>query len=386
MQLDFVERVQSMNIFWESTESHLIVNPSYPRKDQDRFHRILDLSTAWPGHIWLSTSGSSVQKWVGLSKQAILSSAQAVNQHLQSTREDRWVNCLPSFHVGGLGIWGRAYLTKAKVFDYRELSHGKWDAEQFYKYIEQVQGTLTALVPTQLHDLVLLKKRAPSSIRALVIGGGRVLPDLYERAIALGWPILPSYGLTECGSQVATAPLQSWLQNQLPILQLLSHIQACERSEQLCFAGTSLLSTYAYLDNEKIQFIDPKENGWLMTEDRGKVDQDKLTVIGRVDDVIKVGGENVDLSRLDNQLQDLRLKMAIVPEAVLVALPDDRLGQIIVCVSDSLTQLILDPLIQKYQQTVLPFERIKKVVLVSRIPRSPLGKLLKKDVCNLILK
>ena len=40
-------------------------------------------------------------------------------------------------------------------------------------------------------------------------GGGALDPSLYKQARDLGWPLLPSYGLTECGSQVATASLSS---------------------------------------------------------------------------------------------------------------------------------------------------------------------------------
>lgn len=372
-----------MNICWESPESYLLLNPSYSKSDQQRFYTILDAAQRWPGHIWLSTSGSSVQKWVGLSKQAILASAKAVNQHLSSSKEDLWVNALPSFHVGGLGIWARAYLSGAKVFDLKQHSSRKWQAEEFYRVTEKIKGTLSALVPAQLHDLIVLGKEAPSSLRAVIIGGGNLLPDLYEKAIALGWPVLPSYGLTECASQVATAPLESW-RDQEPILQLLSHIQVCEYEGRLCFAGDSLLSTYAYIEEEKVQFIDPKNQGWLMSEDRGILQNGQLTILGRADSILKIGGENVDLACLDNHLQTLRLKLAIKAEVILIAMPDARLGHSIYCVSNSDSQEKIASLIEHFQQTVLPFERIRKVCLVPQLPRSPLGKILKHELIHLL--
>lgn len=373
-----------MNICWESSESYLLLNPCYSKNDQQRFHRILEAAQRWPAHIWLSTSGSSVQKWVGLSKQAILSSAQAINQHLHSTQTDRWVNPLPLFHVGGVGIVARSYLSGAKVFDFRQHVAGKWHAESFHQYVEQVSGTLSALVPAQLHDLVALGKRAPSSLRAVVIGGGVLLPNLYEKAIVLGWPILPSYGLTECASQVATAPLESWKSKQKPSLQLLSHIQAYEHDGRLCFSGSSLLSTYAYLENDQVQFIDPKSEGWFISEDRGNIHKGELTILGRADAIIKVGGENVDFSRLENHLQTLRLKMAIDQEVTLVALPDERLENSIVCASNSSNEEQISQLIECFQCTVLPFERIRKICLVPNLPRSSLGKILRSELIDLL--
>jgi o-succinylbenzoate---CoA ligase len=369
---------------WDSSESHLLMNPTYSKSEQERFSAILIAAHDWPAHIWLSTSGSSVQKWVGLSKQAVLASAQAVNQHLNSHREDRWVNALPFFHVGGLGIEARAYLSGAKVYDFKKAYPGKWQVEQFYTYIQEVNGTLCALVPAQLHDLVVLGKQAPSSLRALIIGGGALLPSLYERAVALGWPVLPSYGLTECASQVATAPLESWRKHQIPPLQLLPHLQACEREDRLCFKGDSLLSTYAYIDQQEVRFLDPKIEGWLVSEDRGIIQDGQLHVLGRADAMLKVGGENVDLARLENHLQTLRLQIAIEAEATLIAMPDSRLGHCLHLASNSLTQEKIAPLIDQFQQTVLPFERIRKIHLLPRLPRSSLGKILKSELKVLI--
>ena len=374
-----------MNLSWDDSKSYLLLNPSYPKSEQERFNRILKMAQAWPGHIWLSTSGSSVQKWVGLSKQALLISAQAVNQHLNSDKDDRWVNALPFFHVGGLGIWARAYLSGAKVYDFRQHHPGKWQAEEFYRYMQQVQGTLSALVPTQLHDLLALGQRPPTSLRALIIGGGTLLPHLYEKAVDLGWPVLPSYGLTECASQVATASLDSWWQKN-PTLQLLSHIQACEREGRLCFAGASLLSTYAYLHNQDVQFVDPKIQGWLVSEDRGAVQQGELTIWGRSDAIVKVGGENVDLTHLESHLETLRLQMAVEAELTLIAMPDTRLGHSIHLVSNCLNQESIAPLIETFQHRVLPFERIRKIHFLSQFPRSPLGKILKNALIDLLSK
>jgi o-succinylbenzoate---CoA ligase len=373
-----------MNIHWESSESHLLLNPSYSKSAQERFVKMFKAATAWPGHVWLSTSGSTVQKWVGISKHALLASAKAVNEHLQSGKEDCWVNALPYFHVGGVGIWARAHLSGAKVFDFKQESSRKWHAEKFYREVQQVEGTLTALVPTQLYDLVALKWPAPCSLRAVIIGGGVLLSSLYEQAIELGWPILPSYGLTECGSQVATAALGSWRELGMPPLQLLNHLQVCEREGRLCFYGSSLLSTYAYIQNQEVQFIDPRIQGWLRSEDRGTVQNGHLVIVGRADAIYKVGGENVDLARLENYLQMLRLQLAIEEDVALIAVADDRLGHSIHLVSDSVKRKRITGLVERFQEGVLPFERIRRVHFVPQLPRSPLGKILKNELTDLL--
>ena len=60
-----------MHISWDSEESHVFLNPTYSLEEQKKFKTLLEASPV-KGHIWLSTSGSTVAKWVGLSKEAIL--------------------------------------------------------------------------------------------------------------------------------------------------------------------------------------------------------------------------------------------------------------------------------------------------------------------------
>jgi o-succinylbenzoate---CoA ligase len=175
-----------VDIDWLSTDSHVLLNPRMPEEERRRLESlVVDL----PGHVWLATSGTTgALKLTALSKRALLASAAAVNRHLQSDDRDVWLCVLPTFHVGGLGIYARAFLSGARV-----VTSGWEDV------------TLASLVPAQVTDLVRDRVEAPPSLRAVVVGGGALSEELYAAARALGWPLLPSYGMTECCSQVATA-------------------------------------------------------------------------------------------------------------------------------------------------------------------------------------
>ncbi|MFI5344172.1 MAG: AMP-binding protein [Chlamydiales bacterium] len=367
---------------WDTNESALLINPAYSNEDQLRFRQVLEQGTAWPGHIWLATSGSCAPKWVGLSKQALLASAQAVNDHLHSHASDRWALALPEFHVGGLSIRARAYLSGAEVSDFKQAHPGKWCARTFYDYLEQMQATLTALVPSQLYDLLLLEGKAPPQLRALVIGGGQLVPDLYHRAIESGWNVLPSYGLSECASQVATAALD----NSDPSLKVLPHVSVRLHEGRLAFKGPSLLSVYAYCEEGcRVRFVDPKMDGWFVTEDRGEVAEGILTVFGRMDQVIKIGGENVDLARLEAILQSLRLQQEVDNEMLLLAMPHERLGQVIHLVLVGEKKIETEnAIVLPFNERVLPFERIRSVHWVAEIPKSPLSKILRSELQKLI--
>ena len=157
-------------------------------------------------HLLFATSGSSGgRKWVALSREALLTSAAMVNRHLSAGVDDRWLMALPDFHVGGMGIGARCYDAGSELV---KLS-GKWDPELYYSTMASEDISLSSLVPAQLYDLVQRELRAPQSLRAVLIGGGRLGDAVYERAVELGWPIMETYGMTETCSQVATTSLGS---------------------------------------------------------------------------------------------------------------------------------------------------------------------------------
>ncbi|HEU5163432.1 MAG TPA: AMP-binding protein, partial [Thermoanaerobaculia bacterium] len=192
-------------IDFESEATELLLNPRLPGDEKERLTRIVRDLPPLAAHVWVTTSGSSgALKLVALSKKAILASAAAANRHLEARRRDVWLSPLPDFHVGGIGIRARAALTTSAV-----VKLDRWSVQAFADLAEEEDVTLTALVPAQVADLVATGAQAPRALRAIVVGGGALEPRLYRDARKLGWPLLPSYGLTEACSQVATAPLAS---------------------------------------------------------------------------------------------------------------------------------------------------------------------------------
>jgi O-succinylbenzoic acid--CoA ligase len=346
-------------IDWTSDESHVLLNPRMPSEEQVRLRSLV---TDLPGHVWLATSGTSgALKLAALSKQAMLASAAAVNRHLESDARDVWCCVLPAFHVGGLGIFARAFLSGARV------TRAQWDAHEFASNREM---TLASLVPAQVSDLVELRLAAPPNVRAIVVGGGALSEAIYAEGLKLGWPLLPSYGMTETCSQVATATQTS------PDLRLLDHIEArAEVDGRLAFRGESLLTGYATEDG----FVDPKTpDGWFLTEDLGTLDGRTLHLAGRSGDFVKIGGESVDLTRLDAILTSI----AGIHAAV-VAVPEPRLGRVIHLAIDP--SVDSEPVLAGFNARVHPFERARAVHRVSEIPRSPLGKLLRIKLLEEIL-
>lgn len=404
-----------------SEENEILLNPRWPKKDYDQLYALakkVQEERKLKSHVWISTSGSTAEsiagtKLVAISKQALRNSAISVNHHLQSDSSDIWAQVLPTFHVGGLGIEIRAALSGAKVVSAlktgennsepnfprqsMEFSKGyrlsdrsnsnieqRWDATQFCKVISKEKCTLSALVPAQVYDLVSKSLRAPASMRAIVVGGGAFEPELYNKARDLGWPLLPSYGMTETASQIATASLDSLKSlNEFPEVRLLSHVQAARNDDGfLRVKSTSLFTCYAQNTFQGIRHWDPKVDGWFTSEDKGDVvcrnsSGDVLVIEGRSKDYVKIGGEGTNLARLRSVLENCCL--AVQPEwatkLALLDIPSERLGSEIHLVS-LLSDEETTKVISRYAEKVLPFEKIRKIYYLNEIPRSDLGKIL----------
>lgn len=345
---------------FESAASHLLLNPRMPREERERLEQIHAAAPVLRAHVWLATSGTTgATKLTALSKEALLASAAAVNRHLDATASDVWCCVLPEFHVGGLGIVARAALTGGRVV------RMDWNAAEF---AGRSDITLASIVPAQVSDLVRAGLRAPEGLRAIIVGGGSLAVLLYRAAVELGWPLLPSYGMTECASQVATARLGS------QELIVLDHLEVrVEEEGRLAIRGSSLLTGYATEGG----FVDPKRDGWFVTDDFGRVFGRTLQIEGRRGDFVKIGGESVDLARLDAILASIA-----GPHAALVALPDERLGYVVHLVGDA--QSDLDGIRAAFDARVHPFERARAVHRVPEIPRTALGKLMRRRLEEMI--
>lgn len=359
--------------FWYSPDNHLLLNPRLPESTrgiyQMAWRRFVD------GHqqatIGIATSGSSgeIGRLILQRKEALLASAAAANTHFAADRHDIWLRTLPIFHVGGLQIGSRALLAGSRVV---ESQLTRWDAAALHREIQASGATLLSLVPTQLFDLIQLGLAAPKTLRAVIVGGGRLEATLQRSARALGWPAVPSYGMTECGSQIATAhppgdDVRLW-----PLPHVEVHVGDAQR---LSVRSPGLLTAAIRFPNAEPVYEDPKRDGWFTAEDRGRIEADgSLTILGREQDFIKIGGEGVVLSRLEEILERTKLQSGFAADAALLAAHDERLGAKLVLISDR-QDTATARLVHAYDRTVMPFERIRETRFVTSIPRSPLGKL-----------
>ena len=359
--------------------SQFLLNPKMDQQTQQYFAQLKEVAPRLENHIWVASSGSSSVgrsglKIMALSQTALSAAAAGANEFLQASAADHWLLCLPEFHVGGLAIGVRAFLSGSQVSRLES-----WDVESFCEAIARHRITLTSLVPTQVFDLVAAGKAAPAPLRAIVVGGAKLSSELYYSARQLGWPLLPSFGMSECCSQVATAPLSSLDMFVEPRMRRLPHIEwRTDENQKLWIRSSALLTGWCRFEGDRAIYEDPKVDGWLQTSDRAHLFDDAIEVLGREAENIKILGELVDLAEVRNRWENwchTHWRDGVVA-ATLVDIPDARSGAQIVCAVEPTALPGAELSVQVFNQGLPPYSRVEKVLAIPKIPRSQLGKVL----------
>src|SRR3954453_7827080 len=166
--------------------------------DENRHMRGQRRSRVDPDEVFvvIHTSGTTgTAKPVELTYRNFHTSAVANAANLGVEPGDRWLCCMPLFHVGGLSI-----LTRIAINQTEAVIHDGFDTERVMQALTDEQITLVSLVPTQLSRLLDAGLTKPAGLRAILLGGGRIPAHLLETNL----PVIPTYGMTETCSQVWT--------------------------------------------------------------------------------------------------------------------------------------------------------------------------------------
>jgi len=276
------------------------------------------------------TSGTTGRpKGAILTPAAVRASARASAQLLGTGPDDCWLACMPLFHVGGLSILLRACLAGSSV----EVQQG-FEPGAVAAALEGGGVTGVSLVATMLRRLLEVRgeRPAPEGLRWLLLGGGPAPAELLERAHALGYPLAPTYGLTEAASQVATrlpsdtAPPFGERLRPLPGTELKITDDAGERlppgeAGEIRVRGETLMRGYLGQPGATARAL---EGGWLRTGDMGTLDREGgLAILDRRDDLIVSGGENIYPAEIEAVLAE----HPSILETAVVAEPDSEYGE-----------------------------------------------------------
>lgn len=313
-------------------------------------------------HCRILTSGTSGRpRPVGLTYGNHLWSAVGSAFNLGVEPTDRWLCCLPLFHVGGLSI-----VMRSVIYGTTAVVHEDFDVDRVAASLEGDGVTLISLVATQLIRLLdagvdLLP------LRAVLIGGGPVPDDVLADALGRGATVVQTYGLTEAASQVTT-------------------LSPADARRKLGSAGRSLLTTHLRIQDGEILVQGPTvapgaadEDGWLHTGDLGRIDEDGfLYVEDRLGDVIVSGGENV----LPTEVEEVLLRHPQVADAAAIGRADAEWQEAVtaVVVLREGAGVSADELRSHCAAELAGYKVPKRVEFVAELPRTASGKLMRREL------
>lgn len=284
--------------------------------------------------VLISTSGSSGTPHLTVHTRAsLIAAARASNEHLGLPHPaDRWLLTLPFAHIGGLSVLTRCLLAGACVVQ-AQLAHA---GEVALAQLRELRINELSLVPTQLARLLPAASEATGSdagspldrephaaaLRLILVGGAACPPALLHQARERGLPVAPTYGMTELASQIATCKPDEDLFG-TAVGRLLPGVLA-RTSEQGSLLVGGPMRFRRYLGEP----TPLSEDGLFITSDRGELDGRILRVLGRADELIVSGGENIS----PQDVEAVLLSLQGVAAACVVGLPDPTWGERVVAV------------------------------------------------------
>ncbi|KAL4575689.1 hypothetical protein LXL04_011773 [Taraxacum kok-saghyz] len=344
-----------------------------------------------------SSGTTGLPKGVILTHKSLITSvAQQVdgeNPNLYLKHEDVVLCVLPLFHIYSLN----SVLLCSLRAGASVVLMPKFEIRSLLELIQRYRVTVAAVVP----PLVLALAKNPmvgsydlSSIR-VVLSGAAPLGKELEDGLRSRVPQAifgQGYGMTEAGPVLSMSaafakqpfPTKSGscgsvVRNaELKVIDPNTHLSlGYNQPGEICIRGPQIMK--GYLNDAKSTAATIDEQGWLHTGDIGYVDHDEeVFIVDRVKELIKFKGFQVPPA----ELEDLLVSHPCIEDAAVVPQKDNAAGEVpvafVVLLSGmELTQEAVKDYIAKQ---VVFYKRLHKVYFVTSIPKSPSGKILRKDL------
>ncbi len=323
-------------------------------------------------------------KGVMLTQANIVSNAYATVHHLRMTPDDRGLCALPLFHCFGQNFIMNALIAGAGTL----ILHERFVLAEFLAAVARHCVTILYAVPT-MYILFLATDLAAwdlSSLR-LAFSAAAMLPADVEARWrgATGLPISQGYGLTEC-SPFATynherahrpgsagTPIENV---EVRVVDEHDRVVPDGTRGEVVIRGPNVMKGYLGKPEETAQAL---RGGWLHSGDIGYRDADGyLYIVDRVKDMINVSGFKV----YPREVEEVLFGHPAVREAAVLGMPDPVKGEAVracVVLREGHTVTATE-LVELCRVRIAAYKVPTSVEFLSALPKSPTGKILKKDL------
>ena len=256
----------------------------------------------------------------------------------------------------------------------------RFNAEEFFKLVEEERITVAAVVPAILEMMLRdpnLDKYDLSSLRALNCSGAPMAPKLAEEIEEkIGCIVFQRYGIQDAGSLTSATVDDSKEARHLTLGKphIGTEIRMVDEAGndvppgetgEIILRGALAVSGF-FKDPERTRQTWDKD-GWTRTGDLGRFDEHgNLMIVGRIKDIIIRGGQNIDAAEVEVMLRT----HPKVSEVAVVAMPDPLMGEraCAYVVAKPGQQLTFDEMVSFMKEKVAAFKIPERLELIKEIP------------------
>jgi long-chain acyl-CoA synthetase len=383
-----------------SPAAELILVLDDHRRSYERWlaaHEAVDPGERGAAHdviVQMYTSGTTgVPKGV-LTTHRNLAAAAETSPHWAFDAESISMTPLPMFHIGGigwafLGLWNGA--TTVLVRDFVP--------ELMLDILEHQRVTNAVLVPTMLKlltDVPGAADRDYSALRSIAYGASSITTPVLKAALrTFQAPLYGIYGLTESTGGITQLDpadhdpdgprehlLRSagrpfpWVELRIADPTTGTQLGPGEVGE-VWLRAPNVMAGYYKRPAETAAVLTP--DGWLRTGDGGYVDEEGyLFLTDRIKDMIVSGGENV----YPIEVEEALCRHPGVADVAVIGVPDERWGETVkaLVIRGRDSGVSADELVAFAREQLAGYKLPRSIEFVDDLPRTPTGKVLKRDL------
>ncbi len=327
----------------------------------------------------------------GFPKGAMLTHYNLVANAIQNATWLKWssddviIGLLPFYHS-----WGACTCVNSPIYTgARVITIPRYDTEELLATIESEKATLlhgAASLFTMLINSPAITKYDLSSLRYVKAGAMPIPPEIKGRWEKItGVKMILAYGLSEASPETHTSPPERIKPGTIgiPISDTDARIVDEETGEtplppgevgELIIRGPQVMKGYLNRPEENRETL---RDGWLYTGDLAKMDEEGyFYIVDRKKEIIKYKGYTIAPAEVEAVLYE----HPAVRECAVVGEPDELAGELpkaYVVLKDK-HNLCEDELIEFCKQKVSPYKRIRKVEFIEEIPKTQVGKVLRR--------
>ncbi len=295
---------------------------------------------------------------------------------------DRYLICLPLFHVGALNPLMTTVYQAGTCVIMREF-----DPVRIWELFGEEKITVTLAVPAALQFMLTTldkDKHDYSTLRWVMSGASPVPVNLIEAYAGMGIEIHQVYGLTETGGPAclidpdnaikrAGSTGKGFFHTEVKIVDEDGNEVGADEPGEVYVRGPHIMVGYWNRPDATEESV---VDGWLHTGDIAVYDEDGYVYIqDRVKDMIISGGENVYPAEIENVI----VGVPGVRETAVIGVPSEKWGEsplaVVVREDESLSE---EAIFAACQKSLARFKQPVKVEFIDAIPRNPTGKALKR--------